>query len=76
MGFRGKKLSKLYPRVPVREAIAVDDYTVGLIFEQPQPLLLLTMRLFRIVPTAISGDNRKRIAGRSLFAIFSLFFGS
>ncbi len=54
-----KKLSRLYQRVPIKEAIALDDYTVDLIFEKPQPLLLIMIRQFLIPPAAISRDNRK-----------------
>lgn len=61
MELRGKKLSKMYQRVPAKEAVAVDDYTVDLIFETPQPLLLLFGRFFVIPPVAITRDNRKMI---------------
>ncbi len=57
--FEEKNLSKLYQRIPVKEAKALDDYTVDLIFEKPQPLLLILGRLFLISPLAISRDNRK-----------------
>ncbi len=57
--FEEKKLSQLYQRIPAKEAVAVDDYTVDLIFETPQPLLLINARTFLIPPTAISRDNRE-----------------
>ncbi len=57
--FEEKDLSELYSAVPAKEAIAVDDYTVDLIFEKPQPLLLISGRSFLIPPTAVSRDNRK-----------------
>ncbi len=53
-----KKTSSLFERVPVKEAVAVDDYTVDLIFEDPQPLFLITLRYWLIPPLAISRDNR------------------
>ncbi len=53
-----KKTSKLYARLPFKEAVAVDDYTVDLVFEQPQPLLLIDLRMLLILPTAITRDNR------------------
>ncbi len=53
-----KKTSKLYARLPFKEAVAVDDHTVDLMFEQPQPLLLIDMRMLLILPTAITRDNR------------------
>ncbi len=57
--FEEKNLSKTYQRIPVQKAIAVDDYTVDLIFEKPQPLLLIVGRGFLIPPLAISRDNRE-----------------
>ncbi len=57
--FEEKKVSQLYQRLPIKEAVAVDDYTVDLIFETPQPLLLITIRQLRIAPTAITRDNRE-----------------
>ncbi len=56
--FEERKTSKLYARVPIKEAVAMDDYTVDLIFEQPQPLLLIYIRMFLILPTTITGGNR------------------
>ncbi len=57
--FEEKKVSELYGVLPVKDAVAVDDYTVDLIFEEPQPLLLLSIGAFLINPAAISRDNRK-----------------
>ncbi len=57
--FEEKKLSELYKRLPIKEAVAVDDYTVDLIFEEPQPLLFIMGRRFLIPPTAITRDNRE-----------------
>ncbi len=57
--FQERKLSELYLRIPVKEAVAVDNYTVDLIFEEPQPLLLINLRVFLIPPLSISRDNRK-----------------
>ncbi len=54
-----KGASFTYQRVPIKEAVAVDDYTVDLIFEAPQPLLLISGRVFLIPPVAISRDNRE-----------------
>ncbi len=54
-----RKLSRLYRVVPIKEAVAVDDYTVELIFEKSQPLLLLAIRGMAIVPSAIIRDNPK-----------------
>ncbi len=51
--------SVLYQNVPVKEAVAVDDYTVDLIFGKPWPLFLITGRMFLIPPLAISRDNRE-----------------
>ncbi len=56
--FEEKQLSKLYLNVPIKDAVAVDDYTVDLIFEKPEPLLLISGRCFLIPPTAITRDNR------------------
>ncbi len=55
-----KDISMVYPRVPIKKAIAVDDYTVDLIFEKPQPLLLVSgIRFFGIYPIAIARDKRE-----------------
>ncbi len=54
-----KTASKVYVRVPVKEAVAVNDYTVDLIFEKPQPLLLISGRVFLIPPIALTRDNRE-----------------
>ncbi len=55
-----KDVSVIYPRVSIKEAIAVDDYTVDLIFEKPQPLLLVSViRFFPVYPTAIARDKRE-----------------
>ncbi len=59
--FEEKEFSRLYQRVPIKEAIAVNDYTVDFIFEKPQPLLLVTAYLLMIPPASISRDNRKMI---------------
>ncbi len=52
-----KDVSLVYARVPFKEAVAIDDYTVDLIFVQPQPLLLINIRSFLICPTAIARNN-------------------
>ncbi len=57
--YQERATSVLYQRLPVKEAVAVDDYTVDLIFENPTPLLLIELRLFLIPPLAISRDNRE-----------------
>ncbi len=49
----------LYRNVPLKEAVAVDDYTVDLVFATPQPLLLIGIRSFLVPPVAISRDNRE-----------------
>ncbi len=54
-----KQRSFVWQRVPLQEAMAVDEYTVDLIFQTPQPLFLIAQRLFLIPPAAISRDNRK-----------------
>ncbi len=54
-----KNLSRPLNRVPIKKAVAVDEYTVDLTFEKPQPLLLINMRYFLIYPVAISRDNRE-----------------
>ncbi len=51
--------SQVYQRVPLKEAVLVDDYTVDLIFEKPQPLILISGRAFLIPPVAITRDNRE-----------------
>ncbi len=48
-----------YQYVPLNEAVAVDNYTVDLIFKTPQPLFLIMARTFLIPPVAISRDNRE-----------------
>ncbi len=50
--------SFISPFVPLKEAVAVDDYTVDLIFATPQPLHLILGRVFLIPPIALSRDNR------------------
>ncbi len=55
-----KDISDVYVRVPVEEAVAIDDYTVDLIFKTPQPLLLINLEYFLIYPTAIARDNREQ----------------
>ncbi len=57
-----KGLSVVYKHVPIKEAVAVDDYTVDLIFPKPQPLFLISGRSFLIPPASISRDNRKMYA--------------
>ncbi len=54
-----KAESAIYGHLPIKEAVAIDDYTVDLIFEKPQPLLPVTIRYLMIYPTAIARDNRK-----------------
>ncbi len=54
-----KTVSPVSVHVPLKEAIAVDDYTVDFIFKVPQPLLLIGGRVFLIPPAAISRDNRE-----------------
>ncbi len=54
-----KSVSFLYPRVPIKEAVTVDDYTVDLIFGKPQPLLPINIRFFLIYPATIARDNRE-----------------
>ncbi len=54
-----KDVSQVYHRVPFKEAVAVDNYTVDLVFTGPQPLFLVTARSFLIPPVAISRDNRE-----------------
>ncbi len=51
--------STFYGRAALKDAVGVDDHTVDLIFEDPQPFLLLNARLFLIPPAAISRDNRE-----------------
>ncbi len=51
--------SNVYQRVPFKEAVLVDDYTIDLVFEKPQPLFLISGRVFLIPPVAISRDNRE-----------------
>ncbi len=53
-----KAVSPVYVHVPLKEAVAVDDYTVDFIFKDPQPLLLIGGRTFLIPPVALSRDNR------------------
>ncbi len=57
--FEEKKVSTLYLFVPIQKAVAVDDYTVDLFFEKPEPLLLITLNVMKIAPTAITRDNRE-----------------
>ncbi len=55
-----KNVSMVYPRVPLKEAVALDDYTVDLIFGKPQPLLLASgIRFFGIYPITIARDKRE-----------------
>ncbi len=54
-----KDLLLLYQYVPLKTAVAVDDYTVDLIFNTPQPLFLVSGRAFLIPPVALSRDNRE-----------------
>ncbi len=54
-----KKESLIYVFVPLKEAVAVDDYTVDLIFEKPFPLFLINARIFLIPPAAISRGTRE-----------------
>ncbi|MBI2918023.1 MAG: hypothetical protein HYY01_08510 [Chloroflexi bacterium] len=49
--------STVWDRVPVEEAVAVDDYTVDLIFKDSQPLHLNRAYHFLIPPLALSRDN-------------------
>ncbi len=51
--------SLIYQRIPLKEAVAVDDYTVDFIFEKPQPLHLISAPRFLIPPVAITRDNRE-----------------
>ncbi len=52
-------LTQVHDRVPVKQAVAIDDYTIDLIFGNPQPLLLIQGRVFLIHPAAISRDSRE-----------------
>ncbi|MBI4317230.1 MAG: hypothetical protein HY675_01970 [Chloroflexi bacterium] len=54
-----KASARLYTLVPIEEAVAVDDYTVDLVFKNPQPLLLTTILQFQVVPAAVSRDKRE-----------------
>ncbi len=54
-----KKLSQVYNRMPFQKVVAVDDYTVDIIFNDPQPLFLIAGRMFLIPPAAVSRDNRE-----------------
>ncbi len=54
-----KDMSHVFQFVRVKNAVAVDDYTVDLIFAEPQPLFYITQRLLLIPPLAISRDNRE-----------------
>ncbi len=58
--------SLLYERTPVKDAVAVDDYTIDLIFEKPQPLLLIRGRSFLIPPVAISKANREMMKNQPI----------
>ncbi len=51
--------SAVYAQMPVKSAVAIDDYTVDLNFENPQPLLPVRICWFLIYPTAIAKDNRE-----------------
>ncbi len=54
-----KHESNIYKFLPLKEAVAVDNYTVDFIFGTPQPLFLIGARVFLIPPVAISRDNRE-----------------
>ncbi len=44
--------------VPLKEAVAIDNYTVDLIFRTSQPLFLINAPRFLIPPLAVSRDDR------------------
>ncbi len=54
-----KEHGYLWGRLPIKEAVAIDNYTVDLIFANPQPLLPLRSRIFLIPPASVSRDNRE-----------------
>ncbi len=54
-----KDRSIIYLRLPVQKAVAVDDYTVDLIFEKPQPHFFINVRGLLIPPVAVARDNRE-----------------
>ncbi len=68
--FEEKNLSKVLARIPIKEVVAVDDYTVDFTFEKPQPLFLIAGRKLMIPPVAVSTDKKNReMAGAPPFFI-------
>lgn len=56
-----KKTSHAYPLVPFKDAILVDDYTVDLTFESPQPLFPIQQIYFAISPTSHAREKRDTV---------------
>src|SRR5579884_2145976 len=55
-----QKLSAIYGYVPLTDAVAVDDSTVDLRFDTPQPLFLIQQIYLEIYPASIAKDPSKR----------------
>jgi peptide/nickel transport system substrate-binding protein len=56
---RIKDTAIVYLSLPFSKAIAIDDHTVDLQFDKPQPLLPINIRQLLIYPSAIARDDPK-----------------